>query len=117
MTPKLTPGVRLRRAMDDALARAGETISQTLEWDVDEQITLDRAALAADRAEELRTRYRDELAGDAKPSALTKLSAEIRQLDRQVVDLVSRVNIGVGPAKSSRHVRAANARWNRTREA
>ncbi|MGB3521944.1 MAG: hypothetical protein WBA50_10755 [Mycobacterium sp.] len=113
MTPKMTAGIRLRKAMDEALARAGQDIGQHLEWTADEMIILERAASAADRAEELRDRYRDELADAGKASSLTRLSAEIRQLDRLVVDLVGRVNPGVGPAKSQRHQRAARARWQR----
>jgi hypothetical protein len=103
--------------MDEALQQAGDDIGQALEWSADERVILERASLAADRADELRERYRVELAGASKASSLTRLSAEIRQLDRQVVDLVCRVNIGVGPAKSSRHVRAGQARWNRGRGA
>ncbi|OBG76254.1 MULTISPECIES: hypothetical protein [unclassified Mycobacterium] len=74
---------------------------------------VDRACASADRAEELRWVYDEELVGERRPSILTKLSSEIRLCDRQVVDLVSRVQFGVGQAKSARHAYSANQRWHR----
>jgi hypothetical protein len=35
----------------------------------------------------------------------------LRALDRQVVDLLAKLNPGVGAAKSERHQRAAQYRW------
>jgi len=75
--------------------------------------TIERAHGIADRAEVLRVRFDAEEAGDAQPAVLVKLSAELRLLDRQVVDLVARVNPGIGAAKSARHQRAAHSRWDR----
>jgi hypothetical protein len=113
MTPKLTAGRRLRADMDAALQRAGDALGQRLEWDETEEMMLARAASAADRAEELRDAYAAELAGEARSTSLTRLSSEIRALDKQTVDLVRSVHIGVGVPKSSQHQRAAQSRWDR----
>jgi hypothetical protein len=61
----------------------------------------------------LRARFADEQAGGAPPAVLVKLSAELRLLDKAVVDFVNAVNPDVGPAKSVRHQRAVRARWDR----
>ncbi len=116
MTRKYTPGKRLLRDMDAELKATGEDLGEQLEWSADERVMLERAAQAADRAEELRAEYNTEREGKARSTALTRLSAEIRMLDRMTVDLVGRVNVGVGPAKNPAKVRAANARWRRHRE-
>jgi hypothetical protein len=113
MTPKMTAGRRLRAEMDTALKRAADELGQSLEWDETEDMMLSRAASAADRAEELRAAYEEELAGQARSTALTRLSAEIRALDKQAVDLVRSVHVGVGVPKSSQHQRAAQSRWDR----
>ena len=57
--------------------------------------------------------YRAELTRkpEPRPTALVKLSAEIRLCEKQAVDLTARVKLGLGAAKSPRHVRAAQARW------
>lgn len=113
MTVKKTAGVRLRADLDAALARAGKEVGRPLEWDEKELLTLVTAGKVADRAEVLRGMFADEQAGQARPTVLVKISAELRMCDRQVVDLVARINPGVGVAKSERHVRAARARWDR----
>jgi hypothetical protein len=113
MTPKLTDGRRLRMDMDAALKRAGDAVGQSLEWSETEEMMLVRAASAADRAEELREAYETELAGQAGATTLTKLSSEIRALDKQTVDLVRSVHVGIGVSKSSQHQRAAQSRWDR----
>jgi hypothetical protein len=84
-----------------------------LEWSEQELICLGVVSATADRAEVLRAAFDVERSGQANPAVLVKLSGEIRSLDRQVVDLVARVNPDVGPAKSDRHARAANSRWGR----
>lgn len=48
---------------------------------------------------------------------LVKLSAEMRMLEKAVADHLGRVRIGPGVAKSERHQRAVNTRWQRKREA
>jgi len=116
MTVRKTAGVRLRAGLDAALARAGKELGRTLEWDERELLTLGTAAQVADRAEVLREMFADEQAGKARPTILVKISAELRMCDRQVVDLVTRINPGVGVAKSERHVRAARHRWDMKRQ-
>lgn len=111
----MTTGTRLRRVLDDALARASTVVGKTLEWSEIEQTAIDAAVATADRAEALRTRF-DALLADENTAdtLLVKISSELRLCDKQIVDLVGRLEIGVGAAKSDRHVRAALARWNRT---
>ncbi|MGB7239721.1 MAG: hypothetical protein WBD41_27545 [Rhodococcus sp. (in: high G+C Gram-positive bacteria)] len=100
-------GEALRAAQNAALGDG-------LEWTELEALTLDRAVAAADRSEQLSVLLSAELAGDSAPSTVVKLSAELRMLERQVVDLVGRLNpSGVEVKKSERHSRAAGARWNR----
>ena len=55
----------------------------------------------------------EELIGEQRPSVLVKLSAELRLCEKQKLDAISRINFGVGPAKSARHQFSANARWHR----
>lgn len=112
MTPKLTAGGRLKSAMNAALLRAREEMGQpSLEFDERERDILARAYDTADRAEALQEVFDSEQAGEGRPAVLAKVSGEIRALDRQVVDLVARVNLDVGPVKSERHQRAAQHRW------
>jgi len=111
MAVKQSAGARLSADLDGALVRAGKEIGRTLEWSEQEVQVIGLAARTADRAEILRCLFDAERAGDASPMILVRLSAELRLLDRQVVDLVGRVRVGVGPAKSVRHQRAARRRW------
>jgi hypothetical protein len=104
-------GPRLRFDLDQALDRAGREIGQNLEWSEQELLVIDRAVAAADRAAVLAKLWKAELDGDALPAVLVKISAEMRACERAVVDLVTRVNPGIGPAKSDRHTRAARSRW------
>lgn len=104
-------GKKLRADLDEAQAAAAEERGEELEWSEQELLVIERAAAAADRGETLQWLWDEELARDAHPTTLVKLSAEIRACERQVVDLISKVNPAVGVAKSERHVRAANARY------
>lgn len=106
-------GARLRFDLDQALQRAGREAGQNLEWSEQELLVIDRAVAAADRAAVLTRLWKRELAGAAQPAVLVKLSAELRACERAAVDLVARVNPGIGPAKSDRHQRAAQSRWGR----
>jgi hypothetical protein len=99
--------------LDSALQRASKDLGQPLEWSEQELATLERACATADRAEVLRARFDAEQEGGGKPTELVKLSAELRLLDKQVIDLIVRVNPDLGPAKSDRHQRAARSRWDR----
>ncbi|SUA02954.1 Uncharacterised protein [Mycolicibacterium fortuitum] len=107
-------GRRLRWDMDQAQAEAGRETGQILEWSEHEQQIIDRAATAADRSEQLGRLWKQELAGEARASVLVKIAAEQRAQDRAVIDLISRVNPGVGVARSERHTRAARSRWDRS---
>ncbi|MED5813870.1 hypothetical protein VST63_16040 [Mycolicibacterium sp. 050232] len=107
-------GRRLRWDMDQALAEAGRELGTKLEWSEHEQQVIDRAATAADRSEQLGRLWKAELADEARAGVLVKIAAEQRAQDRAVIDLISRVNPGIGAAKSDRHTRAAQSRWGRS---
>lgn len=112
MTPKLTAGRRLRAEVDAMLDRARVELGEPdLSWDERESDALTRACATADRVEVLQRAFDAEVGGEGRPAVLAKISAEMRALDRQVVDLVAKLNPGVGPAKSERHQRAAQSRW------
>jgi len=120
MTPKLTAGSRLRRDMDAALERAGKALGRPVAWDESERIALDRAVQGADRADELREQYRLELAGQARSTALARLSAEVRALDRLVIEITRRVSADLQKMQTrvdTRKQRASNYRWARQRNA
>jgi hypothetical protein len=53
---------------------------------------------SADRAEEMSALYRAELVRkpEPRPTALVKLSAEIRPCEKQAVDFTARVKLGLG---------------------
>lgn len=110
---EMTAGGRLRARMDAALAQASRDAGQPLEWSEQELEVLELAAETANRAVVMRELFTAEQEGENRPTVLVKISAERRALDRQVVDLIGRVNPGVGVAKSARHVRAARSRWDR----
>jgi hypothetical protein len=119
MTPKLTDGARLRRSMNAALEAAGKALGTTIQWDQSELISLDRATQAADRAEQLRAQYEIELNGQARSTALARLSAEIRALDRLTIEITRRLDTGLKriTAKPNPHKqRAAHYRWNRQQQ-
>ncbi|KUI42313.1 hypothetical protein AU197_14460 [Mycobacterium sp. IS-1590] len=88
-------------------------MGKQLEWSELELDVIERAAATADRAEVVRAVFDAERAGDARPTVLVSLSGELRLLDKTVVDLLSRLEFRDGKAKSDRHQRAANYRWNR----
>ena len=112
MTP--SAGQRLRTDLNAALTHAVRERGP-LEFDEVEKLAIDRAVIAADRAETLRQVFDEELAGQRRSSVLTRLSAEARHLDRTAVELARDVAGSLGAApKSERHVRAIRARWDRT---
>lgn len=108
-----TAGDRLRSDLDAALAHAAQEAGKTLEFDEAERHVIAQAVAAADRAEELARLYRSELARQPEPRLRTviALAAEIRLSEKAAVDLVARVSLSLGAAKSPRHVRAAQTRW------
>lgn len=116
MAAQQRAGARVKADLAAALARAARELGRPLEWSEAEAQAIDAAVRAADQAQVLREMFAAELADQARPAVAVKLSAELRLLDKAVVDLVARVNPGVGPAKSERHVRAARSRWDAKRE-
>ena len=86
------------------------------EFDEYELEALDAACAAADRGEQLQIAYDDELAGEARATALVRLSAEIRACERAKVTMLERVRLTPEPVRSPRHQRAARARWDRERK-
>jgi hypothetical protein len=74
--------------------------------------TLALASTAADRCEELRRLWEFELnRPEPRATSAANLAGELRLTEKAVVDLLVRVNLGTGPAKSDRHQRAARSRW------
>ena len=119
MTPKHgkpTAGRRLLDSYTDALQRHAAEVGYPLAFTEQEQAALAAAAEAADRADQLRALYADELARKPEPraSTLVRYSSELRALDKSVVDLTARVQFEDGPSVSARHQYAANKRWANT---
>ena len=113
-----TAGQRLLAIFNAALEAASAEQGVTLAWSAHERQRIESAVELADRAERIDKMIEAELATDGpKPSTVAKLSAESRLLKRAVADHLSFVKIGPGQAKSERHVRAVNARWDRQRAA
>lgn len=95
------------------LRRAGQEAGQALEFDERELAALDTACDAANRAEELRGVYRSELAGEARPTVLSNMSAEIRHCERLKLDALAKLALRVEKPKSEQHQQAAQYRWDR----
>lgn len=114
--PRTAAGKRLVDSMHEALARTSAETGQTLVWSEQEEAALERAGETVDRAEKVRKLLDSALKADEpNPAVVVKLSAELRMLDKQVVDLLGKLNPeGEGPSKSQRHVRAARSRWDRS---
>ncbi|AFJ36987.1 hypothetical protein W7S_20180 [Mycobacterium sp. MOTT36Y] len=112
----MTAGEALRATMDAALADASEGDSKDYEWSEHELHHLEAASRAADRVELLQ-RALDAAAAANDPALAVKISAELRACDKAIGDHLARVQIGEGPAKSERHQRAANSRWDSVRKA
>jgi hypothetical protein len=106
-------GQKLRADMARAQEHAAREAGRPLMFDERETLAIDSAPAAADRAEQLRALWDAELAGEARPSAVIKIAAELRLLEKHVTDLLAKVNTEPGQAKSDRHVRAARSRWDR----
>lgn len=109
-------GKRLRADLDAAQAEAALDGSDELEWSETEQQIIDRAVAAADRAEELKWLWDQEMTRGASPTVLVKLSSEMRACERQALDFVARVNPADNaqqPRKNEIKQRAADSRWKR----
>ena len=101
----------MRTSFDAALARVAQETGRLLEWDESELLALECAMRAAHRREQLQALFEAERAGKGRPTSLTNYSAEMRLLDKQVIDCVARINVGLGQdVKSPQHQRAARAR-------
>lgn len=89
-----TAGEKLRQRFDEALAAENEDSKDILAWTDHEITALEAAAAAADCAEVLRDRW-NVISQDPDTSVnlLTKLSSELRALDRQVTELLKQVSI------------------------
>ncbi len=117
-TKTITAGQRLRADLDQALEHASRSLGRRLEWCEVEAHTIEQAVLVADRGEEIRALIRAELEStEPRPSLVVKLSAEARLCERQAVDLVARVNPGLGQAKSPQYMRAVDTRWHPSQRA
>jgi hypothetical protein len=100
------------RDLDAALARAGEAAGAALEWSESERAAITRLVSSVERRELLQRLLDAQAAAEEpEPMVVMKLSAELRQVDRLVLDLLDRVNPAPEPAKSARHQRAINHRW------
>ncbi len=107
MTAKLTHGMRLVKALTDALP-------PNLKWTAEEQIVLDQVEQVGDRLEVLRARFAVAAKDpDITVNQIAVLSAEIR-LSEEAVGRWSRSlnSEGEPPQAVSRpHQRAALTRW------
>lgn len=115
--PKTAAGRRLVDAQNAILAQTCANTGQEYVWSPTEEAALERAGDTVDRAEQVRKLLASELKSDEPNKTLiVKLSAELRMLDKLVVELLARLNPeGDEPVKSPRHQRAAQARWDRAR--
>lgn len=104
---------QLLDALDARLARAAERQGVPLAWTAAEQHTLEILADTIDRRTALTSAFDACEASEAKTQV--KLSTEIRQLDRLVVQLLARVEPAAPKQPESRRTvkarEAANARW------
>lgn len=110
MPPKLTPGARLRRAMNDALQAAAEDAGYELTFEPAEARALEIACDAADRAGELQQAFDAELIGQARPATLAKLSSELRGLEKQQLDAIAKFQFDPDHLTRVRRS-AARGRW------
>ena len=112
MTP--TPGQKLRTKMNAALARAAKDAGvDRLELTEQEEEALVTACQQADWIENLAARRDAELAGQARPTSLTRLSAELRHCERLKHDMLAKIRLEPPKAKSAAHQYSANQRWHR----
>jgi hypothetical protein len=110
MTTRNTPGRRLKRLLDSALADG-------CSWTEQETVAIDKACRAEDRAAALQQLLDAELAKPLPSSRkATELAAEVRMLETAVVRLVGSLVPDPDVAavhKSAQHQAAARTRWDR----
>jgi hypothetical protein len=105
MTARKTPGKRLRATLDNLL-------SPGVEWDEQEQVTLDMIETAADRAADLQAVFDAEMAQSAiSTHRVSVLASELRQTAATIAKLIASLDPQMLKPKSARHVEAANRRW------
>jgi hypothetical protein len=105
MTARKTPGKRLRATLDKLL-------SPGVEWDEQEQSTLDMIERAADRAADLQSVFDSEMARpQISAHRVTVLASELRQHEANIAQLIASLDPRMEKPKSARHVEAANRRW------
>jgi hypothetical protein len=105
MTVRKTPGKRLRATLDKLL-------SSGVEWDEQEQSTLDMIERAADRAADLQAVFDAEMARpEISAHRVSVLGSELRQHDATIARLIATLDPRMEKPKSARHVEAANRRW------
>lgn len=113
MTPKITAGDRLRRRLDAALQAAGTAAGQYREWDDHEAEALRIACEAETRRDVLARRFAALADSDeASENGLAKLSAELRGLEKAVIDALARLSLDLADDAGddlTRVRRAANA--------
>lgn len=112
MTPRLTAGDRLRRRMDEALREAGAAAGQAREWEDQEVEALRIACEAETRRDVLARRFAALADGDtASENGLAKLSAELRGLEKAVLDALAKLSLDIGddPGADLARVRRAAA--------
>lgn len=113
MTARITPGRRLRRALDGAVA------ARELEWSAtDLAVTLPMIESTADRIDMLRGKLDAEARRDG-PLAVraVQVASELRQLEAQLARLVASLGLDdeddEPPVKSAQQQAAARTRWDR----
>lgn len=108
----MTAGQQLRAQYDQALQRASRECGRALEWTEAEAVALTHAIECAERADQVRALLDRELARpEPRATNVTKLSAEVRLLNRAQMDYLWRLNTGVGQSKSPQHQAAGRRRW------
>lgn len=112
-------GEQLRADLTDALARESATTGVDLVFDEREQRAVDAACRCADHIELLERVIAGESAAEQlNTSALSKAIAEVRQLDRSIMEHLARLDMGsqwaAGAAKNPHTQAMARARWGAT---
>lgn len=112
MSTELTPGRRLRKALDAAVQEAG------MEWSpTDLAVSLPAVEDTADRLAELKRHLAAQLAKSEPSLRAVQLATEVRQTDAQLAKMVRDLGIDADdePAapKSAQHQAAARTRWDR----
>lgn len=102
---------KVLRELDAELAQSAIRLGEpSLEWSAAERVILDQIADGIDRKVDLLEAYSTAV---DDPKARVKLSSELRLLEQSIARLLRHINTEPPAPKSVKHVRAAQARWNR----